>query len=367
MAEFVTRCPQCRNELKVQEEWIGQKAGCPACKKEFTIPAQTAEKGIIIPELLEKQASLFKSNSGVLPTDMTAVPGRKRQKSPESTSGAKKIIITLSIIIAVLLGSGAAVLTIIRINEKRIAAELKPAQALGILFSDDGKKLIKCPENIDVQQVIIPPCVTVIEVEAFARCKNLTEVIIPDGVTVIGDYAFDGCENLTAVNIPDSVTRIGSEAFVNTKLQSVTIPDSVTHIGDSTFHGVESVKVAKGNQNFYTDDHGVLIDRKYKRLLYCPPSISGNYTIPSSITKICDNAFSGCKNLTAITIPYSVTSIGEYAFDGCENLTAVYIPQSVERIDSTAFRNCKNLRSATVSNNYYTSNFFPDECKITYQ
>ena len=301
MAQFVTRCPHCRNKLEVLEEWIGKTAECPACKKRFEITAP--EEDIVVPKLLEEQTSLYKSNKvvkqpenkndiffpksnpGILPTDMTAVPGSAMPGSPrKSALKKKKVIITLSIIIAVLLVGGIMTVTAKHFaEEKRFAEELKPAQALGIQFSDDGKKLIKCPN--DVKEVVIPSC-----------------------VTTIGDEAFRGCENLQSVTIPDSVTYIGNLAFLwCTNLQSVTIPDSVTSIGEAAFAGVKSVKVADGNPNFYVDDSGVLIDRKNKKLLYCPPSISGNYIIPVSVTSIGDGAFSRCYNLLSVTIPDSVT------------------------------------------------------------
>ena len=306
MAQFVTRCPQCRNKLKFQEEWIGKKAECPACKKRFEITAPPTEEDIVIPELLEEQTSLYKSNkvvkqpenkndiffsksnSGVLPTDMTAVPGSAMPGSPrKSAPKKKKVIITLSIIIAVLLVGGVTAVTVKHfVEQKRIAEELKPAQALGILFSDDGKKLIKCPKN--VKEVIIPYGINSIGYAAFKDCKNLQSVTIPDSVTSIGVSAFEGCKNLQSVTIPDSVTTIGVSAFSWCKnLQSVTIPDSVTKIGRS--------------------------------------------------------AFWGCRNLQSVTIPDSVTKIGGSAFWGCYNLQSVTIP-----------RNCEVANDA-----------FPDGCKVT--
>ena len=108
-------------------------------------------------------------------------------------------------------------------KEKRIAEELKTAKALGIQFSDDGKTLIKCPN--DVKEVVIPYGINSIGDAAFKDCKNLQSVTIPDSVTEIGGLAFLGCTNLQSVTIGNSVTSIGNGAFKWCEnLQSVTIP-----------------------------------------------------------------------------------------------------------------------------------------------
>ncbi len=80
----------------------------------------------------------------------------------------------------------------------------------------------------------------------------------------------------------------------------------------------------------------------------CDDSISGNVEIPSTlggypVTKIANNAFYGCADLTSLILPESVTSIGESAFAFCSDLTDITIPDSVTSIEITAFRFCNNL------------------------
>ena len=72
--------------------------------------------------------------------------------------------------------------------------------------------------------------------------------------------------------------------------------------------------------------------------------------IPNSVTSIGSGAFSGCSSLTKLTIPNSVTSIGNSAFEGCSSLTSVTIPNSVTSIGSSAFFRCSSLTSIVIPN-----------------
>ena len=84
---------------------------------------------------------------------------------------------------------------------------------------------------------------------------------------------------------------------------------------------------------------------------------SGNIIIPEkvtyegveyTVTKIADNAFNSCKDLTSITIPSSVTTIGESAFFYCNSLTSITIPSGVTNIGYSTFSYCSGLTSITI-------------------
>ena len=79
--------------------------------------------------------------------------------------------------------------------------------------------------------------------------------------------------------------------------------------------------------------------------------------IPSSIfheghnfkvTRIGDDAFHGCSNLSSILIPEGIIGIGVEAFRGCCNLLSVNIPKGVIYIARQTFYNCTQLFFITI-------------------
>ena len=63
-------------------------------------------------------------------------------------------------------------------------------------------------------------------------------------------------------------------------------------------------------------------------------------TIPNSVTKIWNYAFSSCSSLTSVTIGNSVTYIGDCAFAFCVELTDFYCyAENIPRTDNNAFEN----------------------------
>jgi hypothetical protein len=119
---------------------------------------------------------------------------------------------------------------------------------------------------------------------------------------------------------------------------SLTIPNSVTRIGDLAFSGcstLTSVTIGSGVNSI-----GV-------QAFYGCTGLT-SMTIPSSVTSIGKNAFDSCSGLTSMTIPSSVSNIASGMFEDCSGLTNLTIPNSVTSIGWGAFRGCRSLRSITI-------------------
>ena len=128
-------------------------------------------------------------------------------------------------------------------------------------------------------------------------------------------------------------------------MKKITIPRSVTSIAE-VFYGCSSlveINVEEGNKN-YSSENGILYN-KVKTEIKCYPAgkTEISYTIPDGITRIGDNAFNRCENLTKVTITSTVTRIGDSTFLYCTNLKEVFIPSNVMRIGQDAFSNCYKI------------------------
>lgn len=76
----------------------------------------------------------------------------------------------------------------------------------------------KCfSSNGELEKIILPANLKVIEENAFWGCTKLKFIKIPNKVTTIGKGAFEDCKNLTKIYLPASVKTIEKNAFKNCK------------------------------------------------------------------------------------------------------------------------------------------------------
>lgn len=257
----------------------------------------------------------------------------------------------------------------------------------GVMYTKDGKTLIKYPAELEGNKFTIDSNVETIWSYAFEATQNLTEVVIPDNVTTmmhdafndshiqsidiglgiktipesafaeshlynvklegniekIEQSAFQNCRNLKTLTFGTKVTEIGSNAFNGCRqLKEIEIPDNVKTLGEGAFrgtNGVQSIVIGSGIEEIPISAF------ENSTINVANPTI----TIGSNVTTIGDWAFYSAK-IRSITIPASVTTIGNNAFFNCQQLTSIVIPNTVKSLDTACFKDCKLLAEVTLSN-----------------
>ena len=196
------------------------------------------------------------------------------------------------------------------------------------LLPEKIRNKLDAPKRLNV---VIEKNITSISSGAFKNCNNLFSVEIRNGVTEIGKEAFSGCANLNKVVISGSVMTIGEKAFCDCHhLETVEVPsdarpDEKIKIGKNAFRGtaLRSDLIWKGTLLFS-------VHRK------------GCVTISEKATKIGDELFKDCTDLTSVDLN-NVSIIGDSAFTGCSNLRTIKHTDSIREIGDYAFEDCLKL------------------------
>ena len=94
----------------------------------------------------------------------------------------------------------------------------------------------------------------------------------------------------------------------------------MTDLGEHPFDGCESLTTISVNaaNPTYSSLDGVLYNKLQTTLISCPADKTGSFAVPNQVTRIGDQAFFRCGELTAISLPNGLTSIGVGAFERCE-------------------------------------------------
>jgi hypothetical protein len=225
---------------------------------------------------------------------------------------------------------------------------------------------------------------------AFDNCIGLTAINLPNGLTAIGNEAFAGCAALAEISIPENLACIGNNAFNNTpwfdalddgliyagkvaykykgtmprnakieieegtlgiaggafdglaNLVAITIPASLTNIGELAFNKCSNLKTLNISDLSAWCRIAFEASTAQPLTLTHQLTLNGqkitNLVIPSDVTEILKNTFSGCTDLTTVTIHEYVKSVGSYAFANCNKITDVYCyPVDVPETDADAF------------------------------
>ncbi len=203
--------------------------------------------------------------------------------------------------------------------------------------------------SVEIPESIEGLPVTVIGIYAF-QISSIKSVTIPNSVKEIGHYAFNNCSGLKSVTIPDSVEKVGIRAFENcTSLETVEFPDHIIEWNSKVFEGTPWIASQREKSPLVIVNGALLDGDKCKGDVKLTSDIkyiaSGAFqrnmditsvVVPSSVTKLCDNVFFYCLNLTSVELN-GATLIDSMAFCGCNKLTDLKLSGKLTSIDERAF------------------------------
>ncbi|MCR4660751.1 MAG: leucine-rich repeat protein [Clostridia bacterium] len=173
----------------------------------------------------------------------------------------------------------------------------------------------------NITKIHIPATCLTIGEEAFCDCSNLQEVIFDYGTDLenLGVGCFKNCSSLKGFEFSENITNISEYAFYNC-VNLVTLKGmqnaDISEVGDYAFYNCSSVNNISlglsietiGNYAFYNN-------------------ISASFSIVAyNLSEIGDYAFFKCKKLGDLyTTSSKLTRLGENIFTGCENITSTFI------------------------------------------
>lgn len=193
---------------------------------------------------------------------------------------------------------------------------------------------------------------------AFYNCRSLRKVTISSSVSYIGDNIFRKCRALTDLTIPPSVVRFDFCPFEDCRsLEEVDLPSSVIEIGLGTFAFCLSLKSPKIPNSVIEIGISAFQSCRFTHI-----------TIPSSVRILCSTAFLDCELLDDVEFEdhSSLRKIGQNAFKGCKSLKKIEFPPSLVKIESEIFKNCPQMEEVTIYSTLYDidKNAFPPNVKI---
>jgi hypothetical protein len=169
----------------------------------------------------------------------------------------------------------------------------------GILYSGDGKLLIKATRRVVGKNIVIPEGVERIGIKAFVRLPPKT-IKFPETLKSVGEYAFSACR-FQSIELPESIEVIEKDAFSTSEIKEIYLPKNLRKIGQTALgYALEKIKISKENNYFKVTD-GVLFSKSSKRLVLVERTKTGDYEIPKEVTNVDLGAFARL-NLSVLTV-----------------------------------------------------------------
>ena len=212
------------------------------------------------------------------------------------------------------------------------------ARRLKYVTIPDSVKTLGCAFwNSGIKEIFIPDSITEIPEGCFADCNHLERIRLPKDLTRLEGYLFDGCTRLKEMNIPRGVNFFGTNTLLGAALTHVSVPEGTKSLGWNAFANMYQLR-------------SVTLPSTLERLegpVFWMTGIRA-LTLPDGFQTLGHASFSASK-LRSIRIPCGVTRIPEECFNMCAQLTHVDLPHGITRVEAKAFADCPKLKELTFS------------------
>ena len=210
-----------------------------------------------------------------------------------------------------------------------------------------------------ITKMVLPDTLTYIGASGFRQMTELSEVTIPNSVSYIGANAFYGDTSLSfeELNLPN-LESLGQNAFYGCEsliIEDLSLP-SLKSLGTYAFTKVKIKKISNLGEitSLPSQDNGYAYG-------WGDPNVLEEITIPTIITTLPRNSFSGYKVLHTINGFENVTDIGYYTFQGCTSLKSIRLDNATI-INDDAFNGCSSLETIYMPKVVTLSRYATNSC-----
>ena len=164
-----------------------------------------------------------------------------------------------------------------------------------------------------------------------------------DGVRIINKYEYDDFDNLQSIRIGKQVSGFGTQTFRYCR-------------------NLQWIRVEEENP-FFSSVDDVLFDKNQEVLICYPANRMGfQYSVPKTVKRIADFAFSGAKRLRTLELNEGLIEIMDCGLERCSNLTEIRFPQTLQGIGHVAMQGCSGIRTIHIPEalQYITFPAFPE-------
>lgn len=200
---------------------------------------------------------------------------------------------------------------------------------------------------------------------SFFGMTFLTSIVLPKSIEGIGGHSFEGLRLKTTLILPESITTLYERAFSDFIYGEVQFPNNLQVIEDGALHRAKMTGCFKFSNAIKHIGNEAFVQTHNMDVEFSVPSnleyfgeqvfwdaqwnIDGDIVIPSGITNIPVEAFSGIsfRKGTNLYFHDNVDAIFDGAFESLVINNPVYLPKKLTYIGDNAFANV-NFRAGVI-------------------